>query len=206
MDQRVALQRRREQSSVLRGKPQHADASLNGAKTGRWTDRTRETRRQTTELPAGRQQPQQRLRSCASLRCPPAHLLLLFHAPPIHLTLSSYVLHHPSILPHCSLVFIFDLFLSAYHHRASSSRPPTGLQTLCCMMLEGDFGIKALFELYSCVSLFSCKKKKPSTNNGYIWVSSERLQNFRFQIQGEKEKDGCQLVPSNGRSQNCMCT
>lgn len=155
MDQRVALQRRREQSLVQTGKPQRADASQSGVQTGRWTDRRCERRGQTTEPPAERQQPQQRLPSCAPLRCAPAHLLLLFHAPPIHLTLSSHVLRHPSILPPCSLVSIFNLFLPSYHRGASSSRPPPGLQTLCCMMLEGgspDFGIKALFVLYFSLS------------------------------------------------------
>lgn len=143
---------------VQRGKPQHADASQNGVQTGRRTDRTCETRGQTTEPPAERQQPQQRLRSCASLRCATAHLLLLFHAPPIHLTLSSHVLHHPSILPRRSLVFIFNLFRPSDHRRASSSRPPTGLQTQCCMMLEGEALILTLRHFLSCI--FSLRNNK----------------------------------------------
>lgn len=148
VDQRVELQR--EQSLVQRGKPRHADARQGGVQTGRRTDRTCETRGQTTE-PAGRETAattKAAFLRLASLRCAPAHLLLLFHAPPIHLTLSSHVLHHPSVLPHRSLVF-FDFFLPSYRRRGSSSRPPTGLQTLCCMMLEGDALILVLRYFWS---------------------------------------------------------
>lgn len=91
-NERMVVKRRREHSLSR----EENNTILLRMETGRRTDRTRETCRQTTEPPAERQQPEQRLHSCASLRCSPVHLLLLFHTPPLCPPLSSYLLFHPS--------------------------------------------------------------------------------------------------------------
>lgn len=115
------MSREEKNSSALAG-------TGSGVQTGRRTGRTCETCRRTPEPPAERQQPEQRLRSCASLRSSPLHLPLPLHTPPLSLSPP----HHPAAtstsLPSLHPSLSLPLHAHVAFHSSSSSTcsvPPT---------------------------------------------------------------------------------